>query len=134
MAMMSGADLPSYAVASPQAAAIAEADRAVLLDTARQPVAQHLGKPVKFKVRILHRDGDWAFLLAEMQDAGGRPISYAGTPLASAEAEGMVSKDYAALLRRTGGRWQVADYAIGPTDVVWAEWPEKHKAPRTVFP
>ncbi|UIJ46503.1 hypothetical protein LZK98_06020 [Sphingomonas cannabina] len=134
MAMMSGADLPSFTVASAQAATVAEADRAAILDIARQPVAQHLGKPVKFKVRTLHRDGDWAFLIAEMQDSGGRPISYAGTPLASAEAEGMVSKDYAALLRRIGGHWRVADYAIGPTDVAWAEWPAKHKAPRALFP
>lgn len=132
--MMSGADLPSYAVALAEAATVAEADRAAILDIARRPVEQHLGITVKFKVRTLRRDGDWAFLIAEMQGDGGWPISYAGTPLASAAAEGMVSKDYVALLRRIGGHWRVVDYAIGPTDVAWAEWPAKHKAPRALFP
>lgn len=110
------------------------ADRAAILDAAREPVAKRLGKPVKFKVRTLNCDGDWAFLAAAMEDAAGKPISYAGTPLASAEAEGAISKDFVALLRRTGGRWRIVDHALGPTDVAWADWAAKHKAPPSIFP
>jgi hypothetical protein len=109
------------------------AERDAILDAAREPVAKRLGKPVKFKVRTLVRDGDWAFMIAAMVDAAGRPISYAGTPLASAEAEGAVSKDFVALLRLSGGRWRVVDQALGPTDVAWADWAGKHGAPRTIF-
>ena len=109
-------------------------ERAAILDAARQPVTKRLGKPVKFKVKRLERQGDWAFLIAAMQDAGGNPVSYAGTPLASAEAEGMVSKDYVALLRLSGGKWRVVDNAVGPTDVIWADWAEKHGAPKALFP
>ena len=116
------------------AAQLPEGERAAILDAARAPVVKRLGKPVKFVVRRLERQGDWAFLIAAMQDESGRPISYVGTPLASAEAEGMVSKDYAALLRRSGGQWRVVDDALGPTDVAWADWPEKHGAPRALFP
>ena len=110
------------------------AERAAILDTARQPVTKRLGKPVKFLVRTLERNGDWAFLIAAMLDRAGRPISFAGTPLASAEAEGMVSKDYVALLRRSAGQWRVVDQAVGPTDVAWADWASKHGAPRALFP
>jgi hypothetical protein len=109
-------------------------ERAVLLDTARQPVTKRLGKPVKFQVKRLERQGDWAFLIAAMQDSAGKPLSYAGTPLASAEAEGMVSRDYVALLRLSGGKWRVVDNAVGPTDVAWADWADRHGAPKALFP
>jgi hypothetical protein len=110
------------------------AERAVILEAARAPAAKRLGKPVKFKVRTLARDGDWAFLIAAMEDSSGRPISYVGTALASAEAEGAVSKDYVALLRLSGGNWRIVDNAVGPTDVAWADWPSKHGAPQSLFP
>lgn len=110
------------------------AERAVILEAARAPAAKRLGKPVKFKVRTLARDGDWAFLIAAMEDSSGRPISYVGTALASAEAEGAVSKDYVALLRLLGGNWRIVDNAVGPTDVAWADWPSKHGAPQSLFP
>jgi len=114
-------------------APVSGAERIAILDTARQPVVRQLAKPVKFLVRTLNRDGDWAFLVATMQDDRGRPISYAGTPLASAEAEGMISKDYVALLQRSGGRWRVVDQAVGPTDVAWEGWPERYGAPVGLF-
>ena len=114
-------------------APVSGAERIAILDTARQPVVRQLGKPVKFLVRTLNRDGDWAFLVATMQDDRGRPSSYAGTPLASAEAEGMISKDYVALLQRSGGRWRVVDQAVGPTDVAWEGWPERYGAPVGLF-
>lgn len=109
-------------------------ERAVILEAARAPAAKRLGKPVRFKVRTLARDGDWAFLVAAMEDSSGRPISYVGTALASAEAEGAVSKDYVALLRLSGGGWRIVDNAVGPTDVAWADWPSKHGAPQSLFP
>lgn len=110
------------------------AERAAILEAARAPVAKRLGKPVRFKVRTLARDGDWAFLVAAMEDSSGRPIGYVGTALASAEAEGAVSKDYVALLRLSGGNWRIVDNAVGPTDVAWADWPSKHGAPQSLFP
>lgn len=110
------------------------AERAAILEAAREPAAKRLGKPVRFKIRTLTRDGDWAFLIAAMEDSSGRPISYVGTALASAEAEGAVSKDYVALLRLSGGSWRIVDNAVGPTDVAWADWPSKHGAPQSLFP
>lgn len=113
--------------------ALSQAERAAILDAARTPVAEALGKPVLFKVAALHRSGDWAFVRAEMQERGGAPLDYAGTSKAEAAREGMVSRVYAALLRRTGDRWKVVECAIGPTDVAWADWAQRHGAPAAIF-
>jgi hypothetical protein len=107
--------------------------RSALLDAARAPVAQALGKPVLFKVRQLRAAGRWAFLLADMEEKGGAPLSYAGTSRAEAAAQGMVSRAYAALLQREGDHWKVVDSAIGPTDVAWEGWPAKYGAPDALF-
>ena len=107
--------------------------RAALLDAARAPVAQALGKPILFKVRQLRTAGRWAFLLADMEERGGAPLSYAGTPQAEAAEQGMMSRVYAALLRKDGAVWTVVDHAIGPTDVAWEGWGAKYGAPHALF-
>lgn len=116
------------AVAEPQGAA-----RAAILDAARAPAEADLGKPVRFVVTRLERRGDWAFLLADMQNPHGRPVDFAGSKLAEAAREGMVSHSYAALLRLKGGRWTVVDHATGPTDVAWEGWAADHGAPAELF-
>ncbi len=126
---VSGAAAPGEAQAP-----LTAAERAAVLDMVRAPVVRRLGRPVRFRVERLTRDGDWLFLMAEMQDPGGGPIRYAGTPLAGAEAEGMVSRLCVALLRRDGERWRLVDHAVGPTDMVWADWPARYGAPLTIFP
>lgn len=126
----SGAAAPQDARTSPLAAS----ERAAVLAVVRAPVVRRLGRPVRFRVERLARDADWLFLIAEMQDPSGGPIHYAGTPLAGAEAEGMVSRLCVALLRRDGARWRLVDHAVGPTDMVWADWPARYGAPRAIFP
>ncbi|NIJ22167.1 lambda repressor-like predicted transcriptional regulator [Sphingomonas naasensis] len=108
-------------------------ERAALLDAARAPMRAELGKEPKFRVDRLNRDGDWAFLLATMQEADGRPLDFAGTPLAEAAKQGMVSRTYAALLRHRPGGWEVVAKAIGPSDVAWEDWPQRYGAPAKLF-
>jgi len=107
--------------------------RTALLDVARKPVSAALGKPVLFKVRQLRSAGRWAFLLADMEERSGAPLSYAGTPRADAAAHGMVSHAYAALLRQEAKGWTVVAHAIGPTDVAWENWSEDYGAPESLF-
>jgi hypothetical protein len=107
--------------------------RAALLDAARAPVTKELGKAPKFRVDQLHREGDWAFLLATMQDAKGKPFDYHGTALAEAAEQGVVSRTYAALLRRGAGGWEVVAKAIGPSDVAWEGWSKQYGAPAALF-
>lgn len=107
--------------------------RATLLEAARAPAQAELGKTPKFRVDQLHRDGDWAFLLATMQESDGKPFDYKGTPLAEAAQQGFVSRTYAALLRRKANRWEVIAKAIGPSDVAWEDWPKRYGAPAKLF-
>lgn len=107
--------------------------RAALLAAARAPVRAALGKAPKFQVDQLKRDGDWAFLLATMQEADGRPFDFAGTKLADAARHGAVSRTYAALLRHKAGGWEVVAKAIGPSDVAWEDWPQRYGAPASLF-
>lgn len=109
------------------------ATRKAILDGARVPVAEALGKPVLFRVSHLAASGDWAFLRAEMEGPGGAPVDYAGTPYADAAKHGMASRTYAALLRRKGNAWAVVDRAIAPTDVAWEGWATQHGAPPAIF-
>lgn len=108
-------------------------ERSAILDAARVPIVARLGKPVLFRVDRLTREGGWAFLLADLEDGQGRPIDYAGTPLAGAWNNGMVSKSCAVLLRREADGWTVVDSRIGPTDVAWGGWASQHRAPPSLF-
>ncbi len=121
------------AMAATATAPVDAETRRAILDSARVPVAEALGKPVLFRVSHLGASGDWAFLRAEMEGPGGRPIDYAGTGLAEAATHGAVSRTYAALLRRRGSTWVVVDHAIGPSDMAWEEWPTRHGAPKAIF-
>lgn len=114
-------------------ATVDPATRKAILDAARVPVAEALGKPVLFRVVHLGVSGDWAFLRAEMQGPGGTLVDYAGTPLAEAADNGVASHTYAALPRRHGTSWTVVDKAVAPTDVAWEDWATRHGAPATIF-
>lgn len=108
-------------------------ERQELLDIARGPVQKKLGRDVRFDVEQIRAGDGWGFVYAHMQDAEGRVIDYAGTPLADAAGQGYVSPDYAALLQDVDGHWEVRADAIGPTDMVWLAWPEEYGAPRALF-
>lgn len=131
MQMMTG-----YLVMATAATATAPVDgatRTAILDTARKPVASALGKPVLFRVAKLGVSGEWAFLHADMEDAGGKPIDFSGTPRADDAAHGVISRIYVALLHRTGSTWRVVANAIGPTDVAWEDWARRYGAPPAIF-
>ena len=128
--------MTGWTVMAMAAAATAPVDaetRAAILDCAREPVAVALGKPVLFRVKQLGASGNWAFLHADMEERGGKPIDFTGTPRADDAAHGAVSRTFAALLRRNGTEWTVVTHAIGPTDVAWADWATRYGAPPAIF-
>lgn len=104
-----------------------------IADVARHSAEQRLSREVKLRVRHLAVDGAWAFLFAEMQGPDGKPVDYAGTPLAQAAREGVVSRAFAALLHREGSRWTITASSVGPTDVAWQEWSRQYDAPAQLF-
>ena len=114
---------------------IGDPSRAALLDALRGEIARDLGQPVKFVVRDMRTNGDWAFLVATPQTPAGAPIDFGKTHYAEQQREGVLDGDTLyALLQRRAGKWVVVEFVIGPTDVAWLDWESKHHVTPGVIP
>lgn len=109
-------------------------ERKAVLDALRVPIEKELKQKIIFTVDHMGVQGTWSFVSGTPQGAnGGRP-NYDGTPYTEALESGAFDNNYFALLRKTGGKWKVVTYAIGCTDVCFADWWKTHKAPKAIFP
>ncbi|WP_370947966.1 hypothetical protein AB5J62_10345 [Amycolatopsis sp. cg5] len=114
--------------------------RDAVLQAAVARLDEYFGDRVQVAVEQLNIMGNWVFLHGRMHGTeGGRPY-YAGTVYENRRQDGVMSDVYAVLLKKSDeGRpdvarsWRVSDYAIGPTDVAWMEWPDRHQAPPALF-
>lgn len=118
----------------PHTPAPGSAERTAILDAAHAAVEQELGKSAALDPGHLNVLGDWAFIQATMQGKGGQPINYADTRFREAAAHGARSDVCMILLRRTGDTWTVETASIGPTDLAWADWSDRHGVPAALFP
>ena len=111
------------------------AERTAIFNALRVPVEKDLKQKVSFNAETFNVQGNWAFLSGEplKADGGGRP-DYKNTPYKDAIDAGAFDNNYFALLKKSGGKWKVVTYAIGCTDVCYADWWKTHKAPKAVFP
>jgi len=108
--------------------------RKLLLDALRPTIEADLGQPVQFVVRTLRIQGDWTFAVVMPRTKDGREIDYRKTRHAQRIRDGMFDGGTVeALLHNQAGRWSVKDFAIGPTDVYYAGWPDRFGAPSTLF-
>lgn len=117
-----------HAVGAQECTSPTRETRAVILNKLRPAVASDLRTRVAFKVERVRTCGPWAFVLATPQRPGGEEIRWSGTP-----CQGDTSHLVGALLRQKAGVWRLVDYALCPSDVAWADWPEKYSAPAAVF-
>jgi hypothetical protein len=109
-------------------------ERKAILDALRVPVEKQLAQPVIFVVDNFNVSGNWSFIGGQPQTPDGERPNYGGTRYARAQAEGMFDNNIFALLKKTAGRWKVVVFQIGCTDVCYAHWWSRYKAPKTVFP
>ena len=109
-------------------------ERKAILDALRVPVERDLKQPIVFVPDNFKVQGTWAFVSGTPQAPGGGSPRYAGTKYAEAENEGAFNNNFFALLRKTGGKWRVTKYAIGCTDVCFADWWQRYRAPKGIFP
>jgi hypothetical protein len=89
-------------------------ERKAILAALRLPVEAQLGRKVQFVVTRLRKERAWAFVQAEPQRPGGKPIDgrrYFGT-----NWENMDGLTTTAILRRSGRRWAIIELRIGATD------------------
>ena len=109
-------------------------ERTAIVSALRVPVEKELRQKIQFSIQTIRMQGNWAFINGEPQSANGGKPDYAITKYADVIEEGMFDNNFQALLKKTGGKWKVVEFAIGCTDVCWLGWDEIHKAPKAIFP
>lgn len=93
--------------------------RKAVLQGLRPAIATRLGPDVEFKVTLIRVQRDWAFVVADPQRRGGRPID--GRKIFGEHFGNMDGLRVDAILRKRGSRWVVVDHAIGATDVWYCD-------------
>ena len=109
----------TLALVALSAAAPPSAQRKAVLDALRPAVEKKLGPNVEFVVQMLRVEGGWAFVMADPQRKGGKAID--GNRIFGEDFENMDGLRVDAVLQLRNGRWKVADYAIGATDVWYCD-------------
>ena len=110
------------------------AERQAILDALRIPVEKELKQKIVFVADNFNVSGNWAFLGGTPLAPGGGQPDYRRTPYQEAKDADMFDNNFFALLKKTAGKWRVVRYDIGCTDVCYADWHRRYKAPKAIFP
>jgi hypothetical protein len=108
-----------FALLTLGAAAPASSERKAVLDALRPAIEAKLGPGVEFVVQVLRIEDGWAFVMADPQRRGGKPID--GRRIFGEDFGNMDGLRVDAVLRKRGGRWVVVDHGIGATDVWYCD-------------
>jgi len=90
-----------------------------VLNGLRPAIEKRLGPTVEFNVTLIRVQRDWAFVVADPQRKGGKPID--GRRIFGEDYGNMDGLRVDAVLRMQNGRWVVVDHAIGATDVWYCD-------------
>ena len=110
------------------------AERKAIVDALRVPVERDLKQKIVFVTDEFNVLAHWAFVSGQPQTPAGSEPDYSGTGYEEAQEVGAFDNNFFALLKRTNGKWRVVTYAIGCTDVCYADWAKRFKAPKLVLP
>lgn len=105
-------------------------ERKQISEEIRRVVESELKKPVLFRIDALKVRNGWAFLRGVPLE---KSMDYRGTPYEASIEAGTFDDWICALLHEEGNRWQVVAHAIGTTDVPFANWAERYRAPPGIF-
>lgn len=108
------------------------AERVAILNALRVPVEKQLKQRIVFVTDSFKVQGNWAFVSGEPRTPLGRKPSLKGTVFEG--EEDMFDDNFFGLLRKTNGKWRVVTHALGCTDVCYADWWRRFKAPKAIFP
>jgi len=103
-------------------------ERAAILDALRPAVEAEMRGSVEFVVTTMRATPNWAFVQVEPQRPGGGAIDLAQTGFRD-DADMMDGSTVFALVSFQGGRWNLVDHVVGPTDVAYAGWSERYGVP-----
>ncbi|NOT47961.1 MAG: hypothetical protein HOP17_09480 [Acidobacteria bacterium] len=108
-------------------------ERKAILDALRVPVERELKQKIVFVADKFNVQGNWAFVGGIPRSSDGGEPNYRNTVYFEAKNEGAFDNNFFGLVRKTGGKWKVVKFAIGCTDVCYAEWWKETKAPKAIF-
>ena len=109
-------------------------ERKAILDALRIPLERDLKQKVVFVTDNFKVQGNFAFVSGTPQNSAGGDPDYSRTKYAEQVDSGAFDNNFFALLKKTAGKWRVAHYAIGCTDVCYADWWRRFRVPKTIFP
>lgn len=109
-------------------------ERKAILDALRIPIERDLKQKVVFVADNFSVQGNWAFVGGRPQAADGSEPNYSNTKFGEAVDSGAFDNNFFALLKKNAGKWKVTTYAIGCTDVCFADWWRRYRAPKAIFP
>jgi hypothetical protein len=127
---------PSVRNVEVNGSACAASDDQCTARAALTPVlGENIGRTVSLQVQTFNRQGDWAWLVAQPWTPEGAQIDWSQTRYAERAAQGVLdgAGTTYALLKRENGRWRVVEFVVGPTDVAWADWSDRHGAPASLM-
>jgi hypothetical protein len=107
-------------------------ERAAILDAIRPTIEAQMFGPVEFKIDTMRTDGDWAFVMADPQRPGGKPVDPETTAFAGREDE-MDGLTVLGLARLVKDRWVHIDDIIGPMDAAQTAWIKNCRVPEAVI-
>jgi hypothetical protein len=96
----------------------AASERSAVLNALRPTVEAKIGRDVEFVVQVIRVEKGWAFVMADPQRKGGKPID--GHRYFD-DFDNMDGLRVDAVLQKRGGRWRVVDHAFGATDVWYCD-------------
>ena len=108
-----GSAVAQGGVSATAAPAPGTAQRRAILDALRPAIERRVGPDVEFVVTQMRVGRGWAFVMADPQRRGGRPIDGARYFPNFDEMDGLT---VTAIFNFQGGRWRLVDHAIGATD------------------
>lgn len=109
-------------------------ERKAILAALRVPVECDLKQKIVFAAQHFNVSGNWAFIGGDPQTPEGGQPNYRGTKYQEAKDADMFDNNFFAVLKKTAGKWKVVTFAIGCTDVCYADWWRRYKAPKAIFP
>jgi len=109
-------------------------ERKAILDALRFPIERDLKQKVVFVADNFKVQGNFAFVSGTPQNSSGEDPDYARTKYADQVDSGAFDNNFFALLKKTAGKWRVTHYLIGCTDVCYADWWRRFRAPKAIFP
>jgi len=109
-------------------------ERKAILDALRLPIERDLKQKVVFVADNFKVQGNFAFVSGTPQNSSGEDPDYARTKYADQVDSGAFDNNFFALLKKTAGKWRVTHYLIGCTDVCYADWWRRFRAPKAIFP